>query len=160
MKKEKAGAYFTVEAALLYPVVLGVIVLMIYLLFFQYDRCLMEQDMGRAAVMSGGKWMMEKEEVNKQLLRRDMFFDREKYIAWETELPYWKLEGNHITVEQTGRLKYSFSALPGIPIYWSARASFRAERTNPVEQIRIRQRYFEKKEDTTGNADETEQDAE
>ena len=63
-------------------------------------------------------------------------------------------------MEQTGRLKYSFSALQGIPIYWSARASFRAERTNPVEQIRIRQRYFEKKEDTTGNADETEQDAE
>ena len=38
MKKEKAGAYFTVEAALLYPVVLGIIVLMIYLLFFQLNH--------------------------------------------------------------------------------------------------------------------------
>ena len=35
-----AGAFFTVEAAILYPLVLAVIVLMVYLLFFQYDRCL------------------------------------------------------------------------------------------------------------------------
>ena len=50
MQRKNYKAYFTVEAAVLYPIVLGVIVLMTYLLFFQYDRCLLEQDMGRAAV--------------------------------------------------------------------------------------------------------------
>ena len=49
MQRKNYKAYFTVEAAVLYPIVLGVIVLMTYLLFFQYDRCLLEQDMGRAA---------------------------------------------------------------------------------------------------------------
>ena len=66
---------FTVEAAVLYPIVLGVIVLMTYLLFFQYDRCLLEQDMGRAAVRSGSRWMQKKEELNRQLQEKDMFFD-------------------------------------------------------------------------------------
>lgn len=46
MKRKYYRAYFTVEAAVLYPVVLGVVLLMMYLLFFQYDRCLLEQDMG------------------------------------------------------------------------------------------------------------------
>ncbi len=34
----------------------------------------------------------EKEELNRQLQEKDMFFDTEKYIAWESELPVWKLE--------------------------------------------------------------------
>lgn len=55
MQRKNYKAYFTVEAAVLYPIVLGVIVLMTYLLFFQYDRCLLEQDMGRAAVRSGSR---------------------------------------------------------------------------------------------------------
>ena len=58
MQRKNYKAYFTVEAAVLYPIVLGVIVLMTYLLFFQYDRCLLEQDMGRAAVRSGRIYML------------------------------------------------------------------------------------------------------
>ena len=81
MQRKNYKAYFTVEAAVLYPIVLGVIVLMTYLLFFQYDRCLLEQDMGRAAVRSGSRWMQKKEELNRQLQEKDMFFDTEKYIA-------------------------------------------------------------------------------
>lgn len=34
MQRKNYKAYFTVEAAVLYPIVLGVIVLMTYLLFF------------------------------------------------------------------------------------------------------------------------------
>lgn len=39
----------------------------------------------------------EKEELNRQLQEKDMFFDTEKYIAWESELPVWKLEKNQVT---------------------------------------------------------------
>ena len=78
MQRKNYKAYFTVEAAVLDPIVLGVIVLMTYLLFFQYDRCLLEQDMGRAAVRSGSRWMQKKEELNRQLQEKDMFFDTEK----------------------------------------------------------------------------------
>lgn len=136
MQKKEYGAYFTVEAAILYPVVLGVTVLMIYLLFFQYDRCLLDQDMGRAAVMGGGRWMQKKEELDQQLQKKDMFFEEGQYIAWEKELPLWKLEKDRITVEQTGRLKYPFWNMGTTQKYWSTKASFRAERTNPVNYLR------------------------
>jgi hypothetical protein len=37
-------AYFTVEAALVMPVVLVIIVMIIYMSFYLYDRCVMQQD--------------------------------------------------------------------------------------------------------------------
>ena len=37
-------AYFTVEAACILPIVFGVYVFLIYGMFYQYDRCLLEQD--------------------------------------------------------------------------------------------------------------------
>ena len=149
MQRKNYKAYFTVEAAVLYPIVLGVIVLMTYLLFFQYDRCLLEQDMGRAAVRSGSRWMQKKEELNRQLQEKDMFFDTEKYIAWESELPVWKLEKNQVTVEQTGRMPYPFSEIAEVPRYWSAKAAFQVKRNNPVEILRNSQRYRGKTEETT-----------
>lgn len=39
----EADAYFTVEAALIIPVVLCVFVMIIYLSFYLYDRCVMSQ---------------------------------------------------------------------------------------------------------------------
>ena len=135
MQRKNYKAYFTVEAAVLYPIVLGVIVLMTYLLFFQYDRCLLEQDMGRAAVRSGSRWMQKKEELNRQLQ--------------ESELPVWKLEKNQVTVEQTGRMPYPFSEIAEVPRYWSAKAAFQVKRNNPVEILRNSQRYRGKTEETT-----------
>ena len=35
--------YFTIEAALILPFVTGVILVILYLLFFQYNRCLLVQ---------------------------------------------------------------------------------------------------------------------
>lgn len=149
MRQKNYTAYFTVEAAVLYPIVLGVILLMMYLLLFQYDRCLLEQDMGRAAVRSGSRWMQKKEELNRQLQEKDLFFDTEKYIAWESELPVWKLEKDQVTVEQTGRMPYPFSAIAGVPRYWSAKASFQVKRNSPVNTLQNYRRYQE-----AGNGDE------
>ena len=118
MQRKNYKAYFTVEAAVLYPIVLGVIVL-------------------------------KKEELNRQLQEKDMFFDTEKYIAWESELPVWKLEKNQVTVEQTGRMPYPFSEIAEVPRYWSAKAAFQVKRNNPVEILRNSQRYRGKTEETT-----------
>lgn len=65
-----AGAFFTVEAAILYPLVLAVIVLMVYLLFFQYDRCLLDQDIGKAAVQNAGKWTLTKSGLDEYMKKR------------------------------------------------------------------------------------------
>ena len=39
-------AYFTVEAAMVMSLVLSVVVMVVYIMFFQYNRCIMEQDVG------------------------------------------------------------------------------------------------------------------
>lgn len=44
MNDAREGGYMTVEAALVLPVVLCAMVVLIYLGFFLYDRCAMEQD--------------------------------------------------------------------------------------------------------------------
>ena len=69
MKKE-SDAYFTIEAAILYPIILSVILLMTYLLLFQYDRCLLEQDIGKATVLSGSKWTLTKEQLNDYMQKK------------------------------------------------------------------------------------------
>ncbi len=131
-----SGAFFTVEAAILYPAVLTVIVLMVYLLFFQYDRCLLEQDVGKAAVQSAGKWTLTKAELDECMQKETMYFDEDKYIAWEGEDAQWKLEKNDVVVEKTGRLKYPFFGMGTTEKYWSAKASFRVDRSSPVFYLR------------------------
>ena len=48
--RRKVDGFFTVEAAMVLSITLSAILLIIYLLFFQYNRCLMEQDMGTLAL--------------------------------------------------------------------------------------------------------------
>ena len=43
-KRMEAEAYFTVEAALIVPVVVCIFVMIIYLSFYLYDRCVLTQD--------------------------------------------------------------------------------------------------------------------
>lgn len=147
MKKE-SDAYFTVEAAILYPIILSVILLMTYLLLFQYDRCLLEQDIGKATVLSGSKWTLTKEQLNDYMQKKALHFDEEKYIAWENEDPLWNLEKNDVILEKAGRLRYPFAGMGTQKKYWSAKASFQADRISPVFWLR-RSRNVQNKRDNT-----------
>ena len=147
MKKE-SDAYFTVEAAILYPIILSVILLMTYLLLFQYDRCLLEQDIGKATVLSGSKWTLTKEQLNDYMQKKALHFDEEKYIAWENEDPLWNLEKNDVILEKTGRLRYPFAGMGTQEKYWRAKASFQVDRISPVFWLR-RSRNVQNKRDNT-----------
>ena len=54
MKKNSEPAYFTVEASLILPMVLLFTTVMIFLAFYSYDRCIMEQSAYEAAVRGTG----------------------------------------------------------------------------------------------------------
>ena len=41
---KRVSAYMTVEAALIIPIVMGSILFVVYMMLFQYNRCLLEQD--------------------------------------------------------------------------------------------------------------------
>lgn len=109
--KNKIGAYFTVEASFVFPIALSVVLLVIYLLFYEYDRCLMEQDIGALSVY-GATVQAEDNEMRMRLLaiRKDAIYD-EKYIAWENGEVSMRLEKGSIQVERTGSLRFPFSGL-------------------------------------------------
>ena len=78
------NAYFTVEAAMVMPIVLWVVLFVIYLLFFQYNRCLTDQDVG-VLVLRGSILQEEspKERIKKIRGYAEQIYD-DKYIAWDS----------------------------------------------------------------------------
>lgn len=44
-KKKTLGAYMTIEASLIIPMVIGILVSLVFLAFFLYNRCVLTQDM-------------------------------------------------------------------------------------------------------------------
>ncbi|MBQ2804010.1 MAG: hypothetical protein IJF07_08950, partial [Lachnospiraceae bacterium] len=105
----KENGYFTVEAALVLPIVLGVNLLIIYMLFFQYDRCLLEFDIGIVILRGVNLQTENKDELQRQINSLAKSIDWERYIAWETDKLYTKVEGTDITVQGSGRLCFPFA---------------------------------------------------
>ena len=136
--KEKENAYFTVEAALVFPMVLGVIVLLIYLAFFQYDRCLMEQDMGMLALRGCTIWAEDKEALMQELMEQADKVYMDKYIAWNGSEATIRLEKGTVEVRQEGTLRFPFSSFIGsVEGNWNTMAEYENRRVKPVNFIRL-----------------------
>lgn len=120
MKKSMEG-YFTVEAALLFPMILGVILFVIYSWFYQYDRCLMEMDTGTMALRGCA----------------DEIYD-EKYVAWEPGQAQLTRKQDTVRAERTGRLTFPFSGfkLWNGEAVWRAKAAYENHRVSPVLFVR------------------------
>ena len=132
------NAYFTVEAAMVLPMVMGVLVFLVYLLLFQYDRCLMEQDMGRIALWGSGFEAVDETHMENGIAEYLQGNDWEKYVAWKTTRAEVQLEGNVVTVCGGGRVTFP---VPGWNFWngeneWTAEVCYEYERRNPVRLIR------------------------
>lgn len=121
--------YFTVEAALVLPMVLAEVVLIIYLLFFQYDRCLMEQDLGvlmfRGITMAGEDNRHKMEELEKYVAKQDT----EKYLVWDREDIKMKIERGILCVSQKGQMSTT-------GVRWDASRTYEGHFVSPVFLIR------------------------
>lgn len=62
LRKTEEG-YFTVEAALIFPMVLLFTVMMIFLAFYSYDRCILEQSAYEAALRGTGNHIKSAQEA-------------------------------------------------------------------------------------------------
>lgn len=62
MRKTENG-YFTVEASLIFPMVLLFTVMMIFLAFYSYDRCVLEQSAYEAALRGTGNHIKSAQEA-------------------------------------------------------------------------------------------------
>lgn len=137
MKKQE-NAYFTVEAAMVMPIVIFVIILLIYLVLFQYNRCLMEQDMGALALKGCSMQEDDKEALMQTLGYYANKTDKHKYVMWNMSDAEIKLEAGNIEVTQKGELNFPFSNFMGkIDSRWNATAAYKNQRINPVYYIRM-----------------------
>lgn len=150
MKKRVKG-YFSVEAALILPVVLSVILMIVYLLFFQYNRCLMEQDMGILALRGAVMQIDDNRKRVQRLNEMTKEMHSEKYLAWETEEIHLTVGKGKVAVEQGGKIKSPFQQ-EGKEEWWSAVAKYENRIMCPVTYIRAYRSLAE-----AGNSSATEE---
>ncbi len=65
-KQKNLEGYFTLEATLLFPTVLGAVFLSLFLLFFYHDKCMMDLDEAYVVVI-GASWPGERSDVKAQM---------------------------------------------------------------------------------------------
>jgi len=132
----KIGAYFTVEASCILPMVLMIFVIIIYLAFYLYDRCLFAQDSyilcyRESYVKDGGD---RTEELRARAFRQ---FGT-KYFALRGHSFQTAEEKNGITMQGSAFLiPHAFSgSLPMPERIWNIPYSAEAKYTDPPFDIR------------------------
>ncbi len=124
-------AYFTVEAAMVMPTVLCMIFLIIYMLFFQYNRCLLELDLGilalRGCVMQAENNEDRVEQLRKQMCERN----EEMYIGWQCSDIKIRIEKGVLRMEQQAT-----SEIPIALDFPSANATYENHILSPVSFLR------------------------
>ncbi|MCM1569455.1 MAG: hypothetical protein NC081_08415 [Roseburia sp.] len=127
---KKMGAYFTVEAAMVFPIIMGALLFVIYFMFFQYNRCLMEQDAASLALKGAVLQQADKTKLMETLKQKEEEQNRDKYIAWKRAKTDIRLKGYKVSVRQTGRLIIDKQRR------WEAQASYESTRMSPTFFIR------------------------
>ena len=128
--ESQLDAYFTVEAALIIPLVMATIVFLMYMMFYQYNRCLMEQDLGCLLVKGSAN------EVQRNY---------EKYLMWENEEVTVTQERSILTVSQKGQLSFPFAGwqIKGVGSVWSCEAEYQGNLITPTFWVRRYEKLVE-----------------
>lgn len=131
----KEAAYFTAEAALVLSVTIWVIVLLVYIILMQYDRCVLELDMGALALKGCTVQAENKTDLLQklELYKREIYAD--KYVAWDSDEISIVLSGDMVKVEQKGYLRFPFKGVGGDSL-WEAAAVYENRRISPVSFLR------------------------
>lgn len=86
-KKYTLGGYFSVEAALLLPMVMMLMTMMIFMAFYSYDRCILEQSAWQAAIRGSYNCFNSNEEAQEAAGKAAQTLVKEKLFA-VNELSY------------------------------------------------------------------------
>lgn len=136
--RKKISAFFSVEAAVILPLAMGAMLLAVSLFVFQYDRCLMEQDLAAQALKAATAEAGTEEELTEKIRLQTAGLYRDKYVAWD----FLALE---VGVKKgiagaSGKGEFRFPA-PGWNFWngeniWGVQAEYKAHRISPVAFIR------------------------
>lgn len=139
------NAYLTVEAAMVFPVVISAILFVIYILLFQYDRCLLEQDMGAMALWGSRVEFADTAALTAKTRERIAGISLDKYAMWEITALDASLERKRFVTEGGGQLTFP---VPGWNFWsagnvWGAEAGYGYDRLSPVHFIRLCHRFLQ-----------------
>lgn len=109
-KQEETEGYFSVEAALVLPIVISVYVFLITMLFLQYDRCLLEQDLAAMLLKAGSNPGTPRQQLE-YLQNLTAEWDREKYLWLRPQAPHFTIQGQQLRLDAEG--------LYTVPVYAS-----------------------------------------
>lgn len=135
----KRNAYFTVEAALVLPLVMGALIITVFLFVFQYDRCLLEQDMNILAICAGTAMAESREELEASVRRKASEVFMDKYVAWEMKDMQVIVKGSRVSVKGGGCLtlplpEWNFFGKENV---WEAQTLRETLRITPTDYIRL-----------------------
>lgn len=128
-KRVELGGYMTVEAAMIVPAVFILVVMLLYLMFYMYDRCIMTQDLYTAAYRRSIERGRSKGGATQQ--------------AGDTQVDtsrYFMLSSCSCSVQGGSRVKGSgeasmnvpgAAAFPGVQERWGFRVLMEARKTDP-----------------------------
>lgn len=150
-KRKEIRAYFTVEASVIVPLILGFFLFLIYIIIYQYNRCLLEQDTAILAMRGciEQKWNVFQD--NQQLLQvmqqQAGKVYTEKYTAIQLEGWSVSLKNNKVKVKGNGEV-----TIPFVPMElwtknkgWKLEAQYENYLINPTTFIRICQKLKNQK---------------
>lgn len=86
------------------PVVLGVYLFLIVMLFVQYDRCLLEQDMA-SMLIKAGNYRGTPQQRLEYLQELTASWDREQYLWMHPQPPHFTLQGQQLELEAAGEYR-------------------------------------------------------
>lgn len=135
---KKVNAFFSVEAAIVLPLVIGAVMLVVSLFVFQYDRCLMEQDLAAQALKAAAVDAGTNEELTEKIRLQTAGLYRNKYVAWDILMLEVKMKKG--IVEAAGKGEFRFP-VPGWNFWngeniWSVQTEYKTHRISPVSFIR------------------------
>lgn len=136
--RENGNAFFTVEAAVIMPLVIAAILLTVSLFLYQYDRCLIEQDMAAQALKAAAAAAETAEELAEKLQLQTAGLYRNKYVAWDIIALDIKVKRGIVQAAGEGELRFLFPRWNFWNDHniWNTRAEYKAHRIDPMEFIR------------------------
>ena len=129
-KRGKLDAYFSVEASLVLPMVVGSIIFVVCFLLFWYNRCLMEQNLNGLAVKASQSDSGSMEELKRELGKWQDEYLTDKHYAWEAGEVVTSLRLNWYEFKQDGKLLLGDRT-------WKAQVTGKAMRIHPTPFLRL-----------------------
>ena len=132
-KNQVANGYFTVEATMIMSITVVCIVLLIYLGFYQYNRCLIGQDVYRLALKGSIVQFIGNEEIYQKVSKEYQEYYWDKYISMKLSDAFIEVNAANVSVEIEGKMQIPFSF--GRDFYIKEKRS--SKRMIPTEKIKI-----------------------